>query len=123
MAQALIPEQADCWGENAATAAISNSYFDTDYSGQTDAIGQDNGTATNASGKTAAELRMPTAYGTSTDIYSLWNIDVDDGLAVGVDDATMAGDATADDPWDFGTSGQYPALKVDFDGDGTASVG
>ena len=106
-------------GWNAAAAAISNSYFDTDYSSQTDAIGQDNGTATNVEGKTAAELRTPTNY---VDIYEFWNIDVDAGLAVGVDDATMAGDASEDDPWDFGTSSQYPALKVDIDGNGTATA-
>ena len=35
----------------------------------------------------------------------------------------MAGDASADDPWEFGTSSQYPALKVDFDGNGTATAG
>ena len=106
-------------GENAASSSISNSYFDTDYSGQTDAIGQDNGTATNVEGKTAVELRTPANY---TDIYEFWNIDVDEGLAVGVDDATMAGDSDTDDPWDFGTSGQYPALKVDFGGNGTATA-
>ena len=30
-------------------------------------------------------------------------------------------DYSLSDFWDFGTSGQYPALKVDFDGDGTAT--
>ena len=30
----------------------------------------------------------------------------------------MDGDSTEDDPWDFGTAQQYPALWVDFDSDG-----
>ena len=108
-------------GENTLGGAISNSYFDTDYSSQTNAVGMRHGTVINVEGKTTAELQTPTAYGTGTDIYSLWNIDVDDGLAVGVDDATMAGDASADDPWDFETNSQYPALQVDFDGMSGAS--
>ena len=108
-------------GENAASS-ISNSYFDTDYSGQTDAIGRNDGTATNVEGKTTTELQTPTAYGTAMDIYATWNIDVDNGQPIGVDDGTMAGDPTADDPWDFGTDSEYPALKVDFNVDGSPSV-
>ena len=72
--------------------------------------------------KTTSELQTPTEYGTDPAIYSGWNIDVDNGFARGVDDGSAAGDTTADDPWDFGTSSQYPVLKVDFDGDGTAGV-
>ena len=34
----------------------------------------------------------------------------------------MDGEAGADDPWDFGTTSQYPALKVDFNNDGTDSA-
>ena len=33
----------------------------------------------------------------------------------------MDDDGSADDPWDFGTSLQYPVLKVDFNGDGEAT--
>ena len=54
---------------------------------------------------TTDRLRTPTGY---TGIYADWNVDVD-------------GDLTADDPWDFGAN-YYPALKVDFDGDGTATA-
>lgn len=46
-------------------------------------------------GKTTAELQEPTDY---TGIYSGWNRDLD-------------GDRQKDDPWDFGTSEQYPVLK------------
>ena len=104
--------------------SMSNSYCDTETSGQTNAIGRISlGTnITNVSGKTTAELQMPTAYGTAMDIYSNWNIDVDDGQPIGVDDGTAAGDSDTDDPWDFGTDSQYPALQVDFDGSSTATA-
>ena len=46
--------------------------------------------------KTTAELVAPTG---STDIYATWNSATD---------------------WDFGTNLQYPVLKIDVDGDGTA---
>ena len=45
--------------------------------------------------KTTAELQAPTGY---SGIYAGWNLDLD-------------GDGTGDDPWDFGTSAQYPVLK------------
>ena len=40
-----------------------------------------------------------------------------------VDDADGDGETStgADDYWDFGTSGQYPVLIVDFDGNGSAT--
>ena len=98
-------------GNNSGT--ITNSYFDSSVS---------NRPALDSYSKTTTELQTPTAYGTSTDIYANWNIDVDDGLDVGVDDGTMPGDAAADDPWDFGTDSEYPALKVDFNVDGAPSV-
>ena len=97
-------------GENSGT--ITNSYFDSTTSGITTGDGA----------KTTSELQMPTEYGTGTAIFSGWNIDVDNGLTRGVDDGSMAGDTTADDLWDFGTPSQYPVLKVDFNGNGTASV-
>ena len=71
-----------------------------------------------------AQLQTPTVYDDNVDatdgssIYEAWNIDVDNGLAVGVDDGTAAGDSDTDDPWDFGTNSQYPALRVDFNVDG-----
>ena len=76
-----------------------------------------------STGYTTTQLQAPTDYdttqtinGVEVAIYSNWNVDVD-------------GDGTNDDPWDFGTSSQYPILKycadkpgidnVDRDGDGT----
>ncbi len=67
--------------------AITASYWDTETSGLSASAG--------GVGKTTSELQSPTGY---TGIYANWNVDLD-------------GDGTGDDPWDFGTSSQYPALK------------
>ena len=93
---------------------LTNSYFDYEISGRKD---------TENYAKSTSALQTPTAYGTSTstDIYANWDVDVDNGLDKGVQDGTAAGDATADDPWDFGTDSEYPVLKVDFDLSGTSS--
>ena len=112
-------------GNNSSGGTVTNSYFDTETSSQTDAIGGGTTTGTkitNVSGKTTTELQTPTAYGTAMDIYANWNIDVDNGQPIGVDDGTMPGDAAADDPWDFGTSSQYPVLRVDFNVNGTPTA-
>ncbi len=53
-------------------------------------------------GKTTTQLQAPTGY---TGIYAEWDVDVN-------------GDGVADDPWDFGASGDYPRLKADRNGDG-----
>ncbi|WP_419853828.1 GLUG motif-containing protein [Candidatus Poriferisodalis sp.] len=66
--------------------SITASYWDSDESQATGPGGE---------GKTTAELQTPTGY---TGIYANWNVDLD-------------GDGSADDPWDFGTSCQYPVLK------------
>ena len=57
-------------------------------------------------GKTTSELQSVTGY---TGIYANWNVDLD-------------GDGAGDDPWDFGSGAHYPTLKVDFNGDGTATA-
>ena len=101
------------------SGAATNSYFDSTVSNRTDS---------DPYAKTTTDLQTPTVYDDNVDatdgssIYEAWNIDVDDGLAVGVDDGTAAGDSDTDDPWDFGTDSEYPALKVDFDRDGTATA-
>ena len=79
------------------TGTVTDSYWDTTSSGRTISRG--------GTGKTTTELQTPT--GTSG-IYASWNVDVD-------------GDSSADDPWDFGTASQYPVLKVNFDGAGSAT--
>ena len=75
---------------------IASSYWDTRTSGHTSGPGR---------GRTTSQLQSPRGY---SGIYSTWNVDVD-------------GDGMANQPWDFGTSGQYPALKVNFDAQGTAT--
>ena len=52
-------------------------------------------------GYTTAQLQTPTGY---TGIYADWNVDVDIAGYFGPFDGP-------DDPWDFGTSTQYPVLK------------
>ena len=90
-------------GYNRSGGAITDSYWNTDIFGA----------GTDGEGRTTAQLQSPTGY---TGIYRDWNADLDN--ADGDDD-----DATgADDFWDFGTSSQYPALKVDFDLDGAATA-
>ena len=82
-------------------ATISHSYWNTETTDTTGAGGRDYG-------KTTDELKSPTAYDDGNDIYANWNVDVD-------------GDNSPDDPWDFGTNQQYPALKIDFNGDNDAT--
>ncbi len=86
----------------ASTGTITNSYFNVQTTTQTDA----------SQGKTTAELQNPIAY---SGIYAAWDVDLDN--ADSDNDLATGGDA----PRDFGTSGDYPALKVDRDGDGTAT--
>ncbi|MDE0497538.1 MAG: hypothetical protein OXH86_09310 [Acidimicrobiaceae bacterium] len=63
------------------------SYWDTETSGRS--------SGECATGHTTAELQAPTGY---EGIYSTWNLDIDE-------------DGTADDPWDFGSSSEYPVFK------------
>ena len=75
---------------------MRDSYYDTDASPGLDAFRRNQGSAINVHGRTTAELQSPTG---AEGIYDGWDTTV----------------------WDFGTSSQYPALKVDFNGDGTAT--
>ena len=84
-------------GWNASGGGVTDSFWDSDTSGRT--------TGFSGQAKTTAELQLPTAAG---GIYSTWNVDLD-------------GDGMNDDPWDFGTSSQYPALSVDTNGVGGAT--
>ena len=61
-----------------------------------------------AAAHSTADLQSPTEY--AGGLYANWNLDLD-------------GDTnTDDDPWDFGTDSQYPALKFDTDGNGTPTA-
>ena len=74
-------------GSNAGSISVTNSYWDTQTSGQTTSI--------RGSGQSTAALQNPTGY---TGIYADWNANID-------------GETGADDPWDFGSPGWYPSLK------------
>ena len=82
-------------GVNGSTTRAN--YWDAEASG--------NPAGNGGAGKTIKELQSPVGY---EGIYADWDLYVD-------------GDGSADDPWDFGTSLQYPVLKVDFNGDGEAT--
>ena len=80
-----------------AAAAITYGYCDTQTATQSNCVGaQTNNAAVTADGQTAAELQAPTGY---DGIYQRWNIDLN-------------ADEIRDDPWNFGTSAQYPTLKA-----------
>ena len=81
---------------------IESIYWDYLTTGQRSGIGlvddASPGGTSLVEGKTTEELQSPTGY---SGIYETWD---DEG-----------------DVWDFGTSTQYPALKADINGDGTAT--
>ena len=79
--------------------AVNNSYYDSTTSGRSD--------TGKGAGHPTADLQSPLAYAGT--IYSTWDVNVD-------------GVSGNDDPWDFGTASQYPALQVDFNDDGTDSA-
>ncbi len=89
---------------------IRASYWNIETSGQSSGIGR--GTDSDVQGKTTAELQSPTDY---TGIYVRWHTDLDN------DDQDDDEDTGKDDVWDFGTSDDYPAIKVDANGDGVAT--
>ena len=97
-------------GGNDRSNGISYSYWDVESSGKT--VGVAGGLTAGVEGKTTAELQTPTSY---YGIFRDWNTDIDDADGDGLE-ATGT-----DDPWDFGTQDQYPALRADFDGDGLAT--
>ena len=77
--------------ESASGITVTASYWDiTGTSIADDADGDA------PEGITRANMRSPTGY---TGIYAAWNVNVD-------------GVAGNDDPWDFGTGSEHPALKV-----------
>ena len=71
------------------TFGVTSSYWDTGTTGRTTSDGRTIG------GKATRELQSTTGY---TGIYTNWDVDLD-------------GDGVNDNPWDFGTPHQYPALK------------
>ena len=74
--------------DGSGAGSVTNSYFNSQNTAQYHRV----------QGKTTAQLQNPTGY---TGIYANWNLDLN-------------GDGTADDPWHFGTSSQYPIHKGVF---------
>ena len=83
---------------NYSSGTTTNSYWDTEVSGIT-ATGQ-------GTGKTTAQLKTPTAYGTgNNDIYKDWEFDLDNA------DKDNSDTTGKDDQWHFGTASDYPVLQ------------
>ena len=93
-----------------------SSYWDMETSGLRVGVGaddtNDNGVIdgtelqrVGVAGLATAALQAPTGY---EGIYGRWNVDLG---------GRRFGDDEADEPWDFGTSTQYPVLSVDLSGD------
>ena len=91
-------------GAGGQSVRESGSFWDVQTTGQE--------LSANGAGKTTDQLQAPIDY---TGIYAGWNVDLDN--ADGDDDPATG----ADDFWDFGASDEYPVLKFDFDGDGSAT--
>ncbi len=93
---------------------ITSSYWDTETSGQSVGIGIEigDGWSSNVHGNTTAELQSPEGY---SGPYQEWDV------SLGIEGRENTPHYNLSDFWDFGISGEYPALKVDFDGDGTAT--
>ena len=72
---------------NSGTGTVTASYWDTQTSNRS--------TSGAGTGQTTSGLQSLTGY---SGIYAAWNANLD-------------GQSGNDDPWDFGTSSQYPALK------------
>ena len=86
---------------------VSNSYFDNSivvlfHYSEFDGPHSTRTAGYGATARSTAQMQNPVGY---TGIYTNWNLDLD-------------GDGTVDDPWDFGTASQYPALKGDSNKDG-----
>ena len=107
-------------------SAVINSFWDSQATGQT--VGSGNNSPSNAAhfprrwwdgnvqiiGKTSLELQEPTDFAGS---YAPWRHSIGSGIPIFAYPMT----AELTDVWGFGSASQYPALTVDFDGDGQAS--
>ena len=97
-----------------------SSYWDVETSGVRVGVGEDdandNGVIDGTErlrlgvgGKTTAELQTPTDY---TGIYEAWDVELG---------SSPFGDGEPDDPWDFGTTAEYPVLSLDLNDDNRAT--
>ena len=99
---------------------VQSSYWDLETSGVRVGVGEDdsndNGVIDGTErlrlgvgGKTTSELQTPTDY---TGIYEAWNVELG---------RSPFDDGELDDPWDFGTTTQYPVLSLDLNDDNRAT--
>ncbi len=97
-------------GRQYTEGRVIDSYWNTQSTRQQHGFGR--GPTSGAKGVTTVQMQRPVGY---TGIYRAWNVDIDNA------DGDFDPSTGRDDHWDFGTSRHYPALLVDFDGDGLAS--
>ena len=97
-------------GNNEGSNGLASNYWRREPPVSYAGVG--NGDAIGTKGLTPQHLQEPTGY---TDIYADWLIDLDNA------DGDYDESTGKDHFWDFGTSGDYPVLKVDVDGDGIAT--
>ena len=97
-------------GKNHEQGTAIDSLWDTRTTRQRTGVGD--GDSVGLEGKTTSELQTPTDY---TGIYENWKIDLDNA------DKDFDPTTGVDDVWNFGTSIQYPILKVDTNKDGVAT--
>ena len=84
------------------TGTVTDSYWDTETSGACSSVRRRRSSGTGS--ETGADAALPHGYGTGTDIYANWNLDLDNADS---DDSHSTG---RDDPWDFGADYNYPTL-------------
>ena len=83
-------------GAVANSATVTSGHWDSSSTGTNQA---NSAGGTGATAKTTSELETPTDYGAAmADAFYNWNVNLD-GVTGG------------DDPWDFGTTGDYPVLS------------
>ena len=83
-------------GAVANSATVTSGHWDSSSTGTNQA---NSAGGTGATAKTTSELETPTDYGAAmADAFYNWNVNLD-GVTGG------------DDPWDFGTTSDYPVLS------------
>ena len=93
----------------AIATTVTDSYWDSTGMGQfLDAMGDPPPASEQGVAQTIFDLQTPTNAAGYAGIYADWNVDIDN--ADGDDNPATGGD----DPWDFGTDREYPALKTGY---------
>ena len=91
---------------------VTASYYDSESTITGDMIDREGA-------QTKAALQAPTI---GDGIYASWiELELDNGASRGIINQNQAGNAENDLVWDFGTSTEYPALRIDFDADSRAA--